>query len=186
MSNKILQEFLYPEVFAKCHDVKHDHVLSEKPDDHWSLLPVQNEIVLDLGCGLHMNPSESTPEYFIKKQAKGIVGVDPDRDSIRILKELWPKHYFYCDIIDSSDKIDHYINTTKASCLKMDIEGDEIHFINSNSDFSNLKHVAIESHSKELLNSLVKKLHKLNFYINTICTFYPRVYNTCNLIYASR
>lgn len=33
---------------------------------------------------------------------------------------------------------------------------------------------------------MIKKLINIGFEINTICTFYPRVYDICNLIYASR
>jgi hypothetical protein len=68
----------------------------------------------------------------------------------------------------------------------MDIEGDESYFITSNSIYPTLKYIAIETHSKYLLNSMIKKLMDLEFEINTVCTFYPRVYDICNLIYANR
>jgi hypothetical protein len=82
--------------------------------------------------------------------------------------------------------LNYYINNNNITSLKMDIEGSEVVFINSNDTYPTLKHVAIETHSKEILNNMIKKLLELGFEIDTICTFYPRVYDICNLIYASR
>jgi len=188
MSNKVLENFLYPEIFLQFPNIKHAHIESEHPDHHWNLLPVKDEIVLDLGCGFHMiEPGwDSTPKYFIKKQAAKIIGVDTEYNDIATFKKLFPLHSFYHDAIDSSNKVNHYIDSYNITSLKMDIEGEEIHFINSDSSFPTLKHVAIETHNKDLLNHIIKKLDKLDFKINTVCTFYPRVYNICNLVYASR
>lgn len=68
----------------------------------------------------------------------------------------------------------------------MDIEGDEVCFLNSISDFLTLKYIAIETHSRELMHQVSQKLLHLNFNIDILCTFYPRVFDVCNLIYASR
>jgi hypothetical protein len=71
------------------------------------------------------------------------------------------------------------------SCL-VSMRGPETFFIDSTSDYPTLKHVAIETHNKNILNEMIKKLLNLGFEIDTICTFYPRVYDICNLIYANR
>jgi len=188
MSNLVLKDFLDPDIYEKFSNIKHKHIKSENPEDHWDLLTVENQIVLDLGCGFHMIEEgwQSTPEYFINKKAKKIIGVDAADKDIRKLKSLFHKHDFYHDIIDSVDKINNYIINNNITSLKMDIEGEEVHFINSENEFPTLKYVAIESHNKNLLNSLIVKLNNLKFNIDTVCTFYPRVYNICNLVYASR
>ena len=54
------------------------------------------------------------------------------------------------------------------------------------SQLPNVKHHYIESHSREILNNVINKLISLNFTIDTVCTFYPRVYDVCNLVYAHR
>lgn len=186
--NNILKEFLDPAILNRYKDIKHHYIGSENPDDHWNYLAVNNEIVLDMGCGFHLiEPGwDSTPAYFIKRGAEKVIGIDTEKNDIIHLQKSFPEHNFYCDTINSSIKIENYINTNKVTSLKMDIEGEEKHFINSSDTFPTLKYVAIESHSKILLHDLIKKLDYLNFNIDIVCTFYPRVYNICNLIYASR
>jgi hypothetical protein len=169
-------------------DVKHHYIESENPEHHWHLVKTQDENILDLGCGFHMiEPGwETTPEYFINRGAKKIIGVDPSSGDILKFKSLYPEQDFYCDAIDSVQKLDDYINNNNITSLKMDIEGYEVKFIESLNSYTSLKYVAIETHSKKILNDMIKKLISLNFNIDTVCTFYPRVYNICNLIYASR
>ena len=176
------------ELLTQLPNIKHHYIESEHPDHHWHLLTTDNETVLDLGCGFHlMEPGwETTPGYFINKGAKKVVGIDPAHSDIEHLKSVYIDHEFYTDLIDSSEKLNSYINNNNITSLKMDIEGSEVVFIHSNDTYATLKHVAIETHSKEILNNMIKKLLELGFEIDTICTFYPRVYDICNLIYASR
>ena len=101
-------------------------------------------------------------------------------------KNKLPHHDFHHDAINSVDKLDFYINTNQVTSLKMDIEGYETCFINSNDQYATLKHVAIETHSRSLMNQMVNRLLELNFKIDVLCTFYPRVFEICNLIYATR
>ena len=169
-------------------DVKHHHIESENPDHHWNFLKADGEVVLDLGCGLHYIESGwlSTPEYFISKGAKKVIGIDTEGSDIIYFKNKLPHHDFHHDAINSVDKLDFYINTNQVTSLKMDIEGYETCFINSNDQYATLKHVAIETHSRSLMNQMVNRLLELNFKIDVLCTFYPRVFEICNLIYATR
>jgi hypothetical protein len=169
-------------------DINHHYIESENPNHHWHLLEVKDEIVLDLGCGFHLieNGWETTPEYFLNKGAKKIIGVDPERSDIEKFKTMLPEHDFYCDSITSVNQLDYYINSNNITSLKMDIEGYETCFIHSTDTYPTLKHVAIESHSKDILNNIINKLLILGFTIDTVCTFYPRVHDICNLVYASR
>jgi hypothetical protein len=168
--------------------MNHYHIESENPEHHWNLLKVDNEIVLDLGCGFHLLEDgwKTTPEYFLDKGAKKIIGVDMNFEDIFKLRKMFPAHSFFCDSIDSIEKINSYINDTGTTSLKMDIEGYEELFILSTNNFDNLKYVAIETHSKTLLARTITKLQDLNFKIDTLCTFYPEVYDVCNLVYAHR
>jgi hypothetical protein len=183
-----LKGHLSEELLNTLTDIKHHHVESEHPDHHWHLLEVKDQVVLDLGCGFHLiEPGwDTTPNYFIKKGAKKVIGIDPACGDIDVLRKTHPEHEFYCEFINSIDKLDYYINGKNITSLKMDIEGDEVAFINSPSNYPTLKHVAIESHNRSILNNVIKKLINLNFTIDTVCTFYPRVYEVCNLVYASR
>lgn len=176
------------ELLNKLSDINHKYIESEHPDHHWNLLHVKDQIVADLGCGFHlMEPSwDTTPGYFLKKGAKKVIGVDPEYKDIQYFKNTYPTSDFYCDLINSTEKIENYIINNNVSSLKMDIEGSELFFLNSIKKFECLKYVAIETHDKSILNLFLIKLLDLNFKIDTICTFYPRVYNVCNLIYAHR
>lgn len=169
-------------------NIRYHYIESENPEHHWNFLKVENEIVLDLGCGLHLIEGDwlSTPQYFLQKGAKKVVGVDIEFNDINHFKNILPGQDFYCDQVNSVEKLDHYINDNKITALKMDIEGDEVCFLNSISDFPTLKYIAIETHNRELMHQVSQKLLHLNFNINILCTFYPRVFDVCNLIYASR
>ena len=183
-----LKGHLSEQLLSQLPNVKHHYIESEHPEHHWCFLQVKDEIVLDLGCGFHLiEPGwENTPEYFVNKGAKKVIGVEPATHDVNVLTASFPNHNFYVDSIDSSEKLEHYVNKNSVTSLKMDIEGYETVFVNSNDAFSTLKYVAIESHSREILNNVINKLISLNFTIDTVCTFYPRVYDVCNLVYAHR
>lgn len=186
--NSSLKNHVSDDLLNKLIDINHHYIESENPEHHWHLLEVKDQVVLDLGCGFYLLESgwNSTPEYFINKGAKSVIGIDPECSDIRSLQQKLPNNTFICDMVDSTEKINRYINDYKITSLKMDIEGYEKYFLESKDNFETLKHVAIESHDKKLLNDLIVKLLDLNFKITTVCTFYPRAYNICNLIYANR
>jgi hypothetical protein len=183
-----LKNHVSDELLHSLGDIRYRYVESEHPDHHWNLMKIKDETILDLGCGFHLiEPGwESTPEYFINRGAKKVVGVDPNCQDIHHLKSMYPNENFYCDKIDSVKKLDYFIENYNITSLKMDIEGFEINLIQSNSTYPSLNHVAIETHSRLILNSMIRKLISLKFNIDTVCVFYPEVYNICNLIYASR
>lgn len=186
--NSNLKDHLSEEVFKKIPHVNHHYIQSENPEHHWHLLNVKDAIVADIGCGLHMIQKEwdTTPEFFIKNGAKKIIGVDSNCKDIDFFKTKLPKHDFYCDSIDSLSKLEFYIDELNVTSLKLDIEGHEQLLLSSNKTFDSLKNVAIETHSRTLLNQMILKLIDLQFNIETVCTFYPEAFSICNLVYASK
>jgi len=38
---------------------------SENPAEHWGFLPVKDETILDLGCGINNNEYIPTPVYWV-------------------------------------------------------------------------------------------------------------------------
>jgi hypothetical protein len=163
-------------------------VESEDPNHHWDYLVVKDQVVLDLGCGKHFleEGMQTTPEFFIGKGAKKIIGVDPHIDDIRYFQEKLPESLFIKDCILSADHLDSYMNNYDVTAVKMDIEGHERHLVESLSEYQNIKHMAIETHSRDLFHDVMMRLLELGFNITHVATFYPRVYDVCNLIFASR
>ena len=75
-------------------------VESENPLEHWNdIKSVEGKVVLDLGCGWLFQPFESTPQYFINRGAKKIIGVDAACGEIEKLNETFPDHTFVCKTI---------------------------------------------------------------------------------------
>ena len=177
--------------------MKSIYIQSENPEHHWNYLSVDNQIVLDLGCGKHLVEDNwlTTPEFFLSKGADIVIGVDPHGDDIEwycknierpIDTQSKGQTIFFEDYIDSVEKIERYINYFKVTSLKMDIEWNEKHFINSDNQFPTLKYIAVETHSRELFHDMLFKLLSLNFTITHVGMFYPRVRDICNIIYAQR
>jgi len=170
--------------------MKSIHIESENPEHHWNHLDVDGEIVLDLGCGKHLVEDDwlTTPEYFLSKGATFLIGVDPHEEDIKWYQAnvAQQKSGFFVDFIDSARKIETYINHNGITSLKMDIEWKEEFFMKTTSNFPSLKHIAVETHSRELFHDMIFKLLDLGFDIDYIGTFYPRVFKICNMIYATR
>jgi len=75
-------------------------VESENPLEHWNdIKEVEGKVVLDLGCGWLFQPFESTPQYFIGRGAKKIIGVDAACGEIEKLNATFPDHAFVCKTI---------------------------------------------------------------------------------------
>lgn len=164
------------------------HVEDENPFNHWDHLIVKNQVVLDLGCGKHYIQDDwmTTPEFFLHKGAKKVVGVDPHIDDIEYYKQVHPDSLFFKDCVLSADHLDSYMNNYDVTAVKMDIEGHERHLIESASTYPNIKHISVETHNRELFHNVMMRLIDLGFEITHVATFYPRVYNECNLIVANR
>ena len=71
-------------------NIQRIHVESENPLHHWNWLNVENQVVLDLGCGFHFIEDgwDTTPEFFLKKGASKIIGLDPHLDDIEHFKQI--------------------------------------------------------------------------------------------------
>ncbi len=101
-------------------------VHSENPIEHWSdISDVQDKIVMDLGCGWLFQPFQSTPEYFISRGAKSVIGVEADGGEVQKLKGLYPNHTFICKTILSETDLIELFETYRPEVIKMDIEGYE-------------------------------------------------------------
>ena len=138
---------------------------TEDPKEHWQFASVKERIVLDLGCGrweLVDHPLwPTTPEYFIQKGAKKVIGVDCDANEI-----IWfnsnlneSMYDFANQCIKSTDCISFLIGKHSPNCMKIDIEGAEIHLINLSDDiFKLVDEYYIEVHSDHLYNQCILKL----------------------------
>ena len=99
-------------------------VESENPLEHWNdIQNVEGKVVLDLCCGWLFQPFESTPQYFINRGAKKIIGVDASCGEIEKLNETFPDHTFICKTISNFDDLLGLITDHKPELIKMDIEG---------------------------------------------------------------
>ena len=142
-------------------------VESENPIHHWSdVQNVEGKKVLDLGCGWLFQPFESTPEYFIKRGASKIIGVDSMCREITQLKETYPEHEFICKSILELDDLVSLITEHRPEVIKMDIEGYEKHMKDVTADqFASVEEVAIEYHNPNCKKILEDKLNELGFEI---------------------
>jgi len=167
--------------------IKTHYIADENPENHWCFLPVDNEVVLDLGCSKHLVEDNwlTTPEYFWEKGAISVTGVDPHEEDIKWYQQE-AEGNFIVDYIDSPQKVSYYVDSFNVTSMKMDIEWKEEHFVNCTSDFPTLKYVAIETHSRDLFHDVLFKLLDLGFQPTHLCHFYPRVAKICNVIFASR
>jgi hypothetical protein len=140
-------------------------VESENPIEHWNdIKQVEDKIVLDLGCGWLFQPFESTPQYFINRGAKKIIGVDASCGEIEKLNENFPNHTFVCKTILEFDDLVSLITEYKPQLIKMDIEGYERHMENITAEqFESVEEIAVEYHNPECKKILEEKLTELGF-----------------------
>lgn len=141
----------------------------ENPINHWGFLPIENKIVLDLGCGLN-SQFEPTPWYFLQnRKAKKVYGVDPDLNSYNWYKQNYNVQNFipFMDYVDRLEKIEWYIENSKASVIKMDIEGSEVMMHALNPKYlKNVDDIAIEYHNFPCLVSCERLLEDNGFMVN--------------------
>lgn len=148
-------------------------VQSENPNEHWNdIKNIEDKIVLDLGCGWLFQPFDSTPEYFIKRNAKKVIGVDAACGEIQQLNETFPEHTFICKTILEFDDLCSLITDNKPQVIKMDIEGYEHHMKNITAEqFQSVEEIAVEYHNPECKKILEDKLTELGFEIFAINQF---------------
>ena len=142
-------------------------VESENPLEHWNdIQNVEGKVVLDLGCGWLFQPFESTPQYFINRGAKKIIGVDASCQEIEKLNATFPEHTFVCKTISNFDDLLGLITEYKPELIKMDIEGHEQHMKDITAEqFESVEEIAVEYHNPTCKEILEKKLTELGFEI---------------------
>ncbi len=145
-----------------------DIIRSEKADDHWYFLPVENKVVLDLGCGIN-SEFAPTPWYFIQdRKAKKVFGVDPDLNSYNWFKQNYNIQNFihFLDYVDRLEKFEWYFENSKPDVIKIDVEGAEIvlHALNPKY-LLGVTDIAIEYHNFPCLVACESLLDKLGMVI---------------------
>ena len=148
-------------------------VESENPLEHWNdIKEVEGKVVLDLGCGWLFQPFESTPQYFIGRGAKKIIGVDAACGEIEKLNATFPNHTFVCKTILEFNDLASLITEHKPQLIKMDIEGYEHHMKDMTLEqFESVEEIAVEYHNPSCKKILEDKLTEFGFEIFAINQF---------------
>jgi hypothetical protein len=130
-----------------------DYITSESPDVHWKFLPTKDETILDLGCGIN-SEFTPTPVYWIQNGAKQVYGVDPGQDSYNWFNTNFKLKNFLpiMDWVDRLEKFEFYINATKPTVMKIDVEGSEIFLMGLKPELlEGVRHIGIEYHNLSCL-----------------------------------
>ena len=148
-------------------------VNSENPIEHWSdITNIDNKIVMDLGCGWLFQPFQSTPEYFISRGAKLLIGVEADGGEVQKLQTLYPNHTFICKTILSETHLIELFWTYRPQVIKMDIEGYESVINKMTSEqWISVEEIGVEYHNPTCKEILERKLSEFGFEITNINTF---------------
>ena len=78
------------------------------------------------------------------------------------------------------------LKTEEVQAVKMDIEGHERHLLETEETYQHIRNIAVETHNRIFFHDVLMKLIDCGFNITHVGTFYPRVYDECNLIFATR
>jgi len=148
-------------------------VNSENPLEHWSDIEnVEGKIVMDLGCGWLFQPFESTPEYFLKRGAKQLIGVEADGGEVAKLNNLYPEQTFICKTILTSNDLIELFTEYKPQVIKMDIEGYESVIDEMNNEhWASVEEIGVEYHNPTCKSILENKLVEFGFEITNINQF---------------
>lgn len=140
---------------------------SENPLEHWSdIQDLNDKTVLDLGCGWLWQPFDSTTEYFLKRGASKIIGIDVTCEEVTILQQKYPDHTFICRGIETAEDLRSLLVAYRPQFIKMDIEGKETVLQDiSLEDFSSVEEVAVEYHNPDCKRILEHKLQEFSFEI---------------------
>ncbi len=149
-------------------------ITSEDSSVHWKYLDVKDKIVLDLGCGLWevSDLREASPVYFKNKEAKKIIGVDPNEKDISTLKNYFSEHFpgdgseFLVKLIATTDDLTELIAKYQIESLKCDIEGfEKVMFSIDKSQIKSIVNISVEYHDRQLFLGLLKTLNNWGFKI---------------------
>lgn len=140
---------------------------SENPIEHWGdIEKIKGRVVLDLGCGWLSQSFESTPQYFINRGAKTLIGVDASCEEIEKLKITFPEHIFICKTILNVKDLAILIEEYKPQLIKMDIEGQEYNIKDITAkEFESVDEIAVEYHNPTCKEVLEIKLTEMGFQI---------------------
>ena len=143
-------------------------ITSEDPSDHWSFLPVEGKVVLDLGCGIN-SEFIPTPWYFLEmRKCKKVYGVDGNPESYKWFRENHNVQNFipFMDMVDRIEKFEWYLSNSNAEVVKIDVEGAEVMLHALNPKYLlNVNHIAIEYHNFPCLVSCERLLNDNGFLI---------------------
>lgn len=155
-------------------------ISSEDSELHWPYLEVENETVLDLGCGravYHTDELQQSPLYLGEKlKAKKIIGIDGNPENNRteldrvtnLVEEFGinidNKYTFIWKMILKPEDLQYLITEYKITAIKCDIEGFETNFYDLNKqDMENVKIFALEYHTLEILERFQEKFIEWGF-----------------------
>lgn len=134
---------------------------TENPAEHWGFLPIENKVVLDLGCGINNEEYSPTPIYWINNKAKFVVGVDASEASYQWFKKNYAIKKFIniMDYVDRIEKFELYLGYYRPQIVKIDVEGSEI-FLNALKPeyLEGVEHIGIEYHNLPCLISCERLL----------------------------
>lgn len=149
--------------------VRHD----EDYEVHWNYTSFKDKVILDLGAD-----EGSTASFFFEKGAKRVIAVECNEASYNQLVENYKGDN---DVIPVKMKVDNpaqfslLINLYKPDIVKMDIERDEIRFIEVNPNIARLSNeYLIEAHNPHIKDGLYA-------YFSSLTPFYIAIYDVLNV-----
>lgn len=144
-------------------------IKTECASDHWRFLPIENETILDLGCGINNQDFLPTPMYWIQNKAKLVIGVEPSHESYQWFKtNFWMRNFInVMDYIDRIEKFELYLGYYKPTVVKIDIEGGELFLNGLNPNYlEGVRHIGIEYHGLPHLVSCERLLQECGYEID--------------------
>jgi hypothetical protein len=155
---------------------------SDNPDVHYpeDLIDVKDKVVLDLGCGcdgnVHLLAYLSTPEYFLSKGAKKIIGVERTQADVDYLQSRITEEQglFFQQQIDSLAQTRDFILTYKPDVIKCDNEGGEAYLLEmTNEEFNLVEQYYVETHDGSIHNNALAKFAECGYEVIETLDFTP-------------
>lgn len=156
-------------------------ITTENPEVHWGFANVKDRVVLDLGCGKVWNTDRirssdghlhwpDTPEFFLKRGAKKVIGIDSRPYEIARYKDEYfytkENSFFEIGMIQTGSAIEWYIDKHKPDCVKCDIEHYEKVLCDvDDRHLGSVKEWYVECHTDELFHLVTKKMEANGYVI---------------------
>jgi hypothetical protein len=147
-------------------------ILSEKSEHHWPFLNTVGAVLLDIGCGRHDTPDlpDTSPAYLGREAGK-VISVDASQKEIDFFNSSnldKNKFIFICKRIGSKEDILDLIREYNPTVIKCDIEEHETNFYEiTQEEMSNVREIAIEYHTFEILENIKNKMIEWGFTIHS-------------------